>query len=246
MPGRLLPTPEPPGPSMDVISATSGPGVPARRLLRVARRVLIGLVLAYLALWATGALGILALSHWARQETPPPEGARTVRGIQHFQPVDGKLWRGSAPSRRGYVELTWRRFTTVVDLRAERVSASRRAEPRRAGLEVVRLPIRDGQTPTPAQVRRLLDVVRTAPGRVFVHCGPGVGRAGSMAAAYLVRTGQQSPAAAVRLDLAVGPPSIEQLYYGLTLTRTRASRPPVAVSVVSRLVDAPRRLWSWL
>ncbi|WP_435839803.1 hypothetical protein [Streptomyces canus] len=32
-----------------------------------------------------------------------------------------------------------------------------------------------------------------------------------MAAAYLVKTGEQSPASAVRRNLAVGPPSIEQI-----------------------------------
>ncbi|MFG3020303.1 hypothetical protein ACGFZQ_17430 [Streptomyces sp. NPDC048254] len=43
--------------------------------------------------------GVLGLSYWARQETPPPAGTRTVQGIRHFQPVDaqGLLWRGSAP-----------------------------------------------------------------------------------------------------------------------------------------------------
>ncbi|MFG3290164.1 hypothetical protein ACGF3G_15345 [Streptomyces sp. NPDC048179] len=32
-----------------------------------------------------------------------------------------------------------------------------------------------------------------------------------------VQTGQQSPGTAVRRDLAVGPPSIERIYYGLSL-----------------------------
>ncbi|WP_406215152.1 hypothetical protein [Streptomyces canus] len=44
---------------------------------------------------------------------------------------------------------------------------------------------------------------------MFVHCGAGVGRTGTMAAAYLVKTGEQS--SAVRRNLAVGPPSIEQI-----------------------------------
>ncbi|WP_368857547.1 dual specificity protein phosphatase family protein [Streptomyces sp. GbtcB6] len=106
--------------------------------------------------------------------------------------------------------------------------------------------MRDGQTPRPAQVRRFLEVVADAPGRVFVHCGAGVGRTGTMAAAYLVQSGEQSPVAAVRRNLAVGPPSIEQIYYGLSLGRDRLRQPPFPVVAVSRLVDAPRRMWSWL
>lgn len=112
-----------------------------------------------------------------------------MQGIHHFQPVDteGRLWRGAAPSRDGYRALARLGFTTVVDLRAEDLTAAQLTEPRRAGLDVTRLPIRDGQTPTPAQVRRFLDVVASAAGPVFVPNGAGVGRTGTMAAAYLVR-----------------------------------------------------------
>ncbi|WP_369257753.1 PEP/pyruvate-binding domain-containing protein [Streptomyces sp. R35] len=47
-------------------------------------------------------------------------------------------------------------------------------------------------------------------------------------------------------NLAVGPPSIEQIYYGLSLGPGRADQPPFPVVAVSRLVDAPRRMWSRL
>ncbi|MFE4963941.1 PEP/pyruvate-binding domain-containing protein [Streptomyces sp. NPDC056660] len=100
--------------------------------------------------------------------------------------------------------------------------------------------------PMAVLVQRFLGVVADAPGRVFVHCGAGVGRTGTTAAAYLVGTGQQSPGAAVRRNLAVGPPSIEQIYYGLSLGPGRMRQPPFPVVAVSRLVDAPRRLWSRL
>ncbi|MFE0137858.1 dual specificity protein phosphatase family protein [Streptomyces sp. NPDC059037] len=219
-----------------------------RRLRRVCLRVIAGCALGYLALWATGTLGILALSYWARNATAAPASTVTAPGIHHFRPVDGEglLWRGAAPSPDGYRRLAQLDFATVVDLRAEDLSAAQLAAPRRAGLDVVRLPIRDGQTPTPVQVRRFLDVVRTAHGPVFVHCGAGVGRTGTMAAAYLVRTGEGSSQAAVRRNLAVGPPSVEQIYYALRLRDDRAQQPPMPVVAVSRLVDAPRRMWSRL
>ncbi|MFB9505083.1 dual specificity protein phosphatase family protein [Streptomyces aurantiacus] len=226
---------------------TGRPRGPLRRTRRTLLRTLVALGLCYLALWATGALGIVALSYWTREQTPPPEGTRSVRGIHHFQPVDaaGDLWRGAAPSPEGYRELARLGFSAVVDLRAEDLSAAQLAGPHKAGLDVVRLPVRDGQTPTPYQVRRFLGVVGTAPGPVFVHCGAGVGRTGTMAAAYLVQAGQKSPSSAVRRNLAVGPPSIEQIYYALSLGPSRAEQPPLPVVAVSRLVDAPRRMWSW-
>lgn len=209
-------------------------------------RILLCVVFGYVAVWATCALGILAVSYWARTESSTPAGTATAQGVQHFQPVDaaGRLWRGSAPTRTGYQELANMGFTTIVDLRAEELSPSQLAAPGRAGLEVVHLPIRDGQTPKPEQVRRFLEIVSGSPGPVFVHCGAGVGRTGAMAAAYLVSTGQNSPLAAVRRNLAVGPPSIEQIYYGLHLTSGAADQPPLPVVVLSRLMDAPRRIWS--
>ncbi|WP_254400798.1 hypothetical protein [Streptomyces sp. AC555_RSS877] len=53
---------------------------------------------------------------------------------------------------------------------------------------------------------------------------------------------EQSSATAVRRNLAVGPPSIEQIYYGLNLSASKADQPPLPVVMVSRLVDAPRRI----
>ncbi|MEU6377887.1 dual specificity protein phosphatase family protein [Streptomyces sp. NPDC046909] len=228
-------------------AALPRPVLPQRPLRRRAVRILLTLVIGYAVLWAAGAGGILALSYWTRAETPAPAGTRTVQGVHNFQPVDtsGHLWRGAAPSPAGYRALAAMGFTTVVDLRAEDLSAAQLAEPTEAGLDVVRLPIRDGQTPKPEQVRRLLDVVAKSSGPVFVHCGAGVGRTGTMAAAYLVQTGEESSAQAVRRNLAVGPPSIEQIYYGLNLSRDEAAQPPLPVVAVSRLVDAPRRIASW-
>ncbi|MFF3941341.1 protein-tyrosine phosphatase family protein [Streptomyces phaeofaciens] len=233
---------------MAVLSATlPNPALRKRPLPRRALRILIALVIGYAVLWAAGAGGILALSYWAKEETPAPAGTRTVQGIHHFQPVDtdGRLWRGAAPSPAGYRALAGLGFTTVVDLRAEDLSASQLASPRDAGLNVVRLPIRDGQTPKPGQVQQLLDTVTAAPGKVFVHCGAGVGRTGTMAAAYLVKTGEQSSSSAVRRNLAVGPPSIEQIYYGLHLSKSEAEQPPLPIVALSRLVDAPRRMLTW-
>jgi len=129
--------------------------------------------------------------------------------------------------------------STIVDLRSD----SERGEAAEVidglGLELVRLPIRDGQLPTNDDVARFLQVVADAPGVVFLHCGAGVGRTGAMTAAYQLAVGGAGGPGTARQNLAVGPPSLEQIAFAASGGR----RPPVAVTALSRVLDAPRRIW---
>lgn len=220
-------------------------GVPGRTLVRRIAKILLLCLIGYGLLLACSTGGMLAVSYLARQHTGS-SGARTAAGINHFVRVDGKVWRGSAPGADGYRELADKGVRTVVDLRAEKLPAKDLAEPLQAGLKSVRLPIRDGQTPTPQQVDAFLRVVRQSPGPVFVHCGAGVGRTGTMTAAYLVRTGEADSHQAALRTLAVGPPSLEQVYYVLHVDKHHDKQPPSLVSDISRVLDAPRRIASYL
>jgi protein-tyrosine phosphatase len=98
--------------------------------------------------------------------------------------------------------------------------------------------------PSRQQVADFLEVVGESPGLVFVHCGAGVGRTGAMAAAYLVATGQASGTEAMMRNLAVGPPSLEQLTFAASLRADDVDKPPSVVVAASRVLDAPRRLWA--
>ncbi|TLS43421.1 hypothetical protein FE633_25650 [Streptomyces montanus] len=182
-------------------------------------------------------LGIHAL---ASQQTS--SGVR-MAGINHFQAVDDHLWRGSAPQQAGYRELAARGVHTVVDLRAEDLSAKALAGPEDAGMKAVRMPIRDGQTPTTQQVNHFVKAVESSSGPVFVHCGAGVGRTGAMVAAYAVRLGEATSTQAALRNLAVGPPSIEQVWYALSTNKDDdTEQPPAAIEAMSRILDAPRRI----
>ncbi len=57
------------------------------------------------------------------------------------------------------------------------------------------------------QANQFIEAVQSFEGVVLVHCGAGVGRTGTMAAAYLVRSGEATPNEALWRNLAVGPPS---------------------------------------
>ncbi|WP_067457398.1 fused DSP-PTPase phosphatase/NAD kinase-like protein [Actinomadura macra] len=218
--------------------------------MRSRRRILgwslLGGVAFYALAWTGVSLTMLGMSGSARAEESARAGLREAPGIGKFAVVDDHLWRGAAPTTDGYRWLAAQGVRTVIDLRAEHLPAEVLARPGRAGLTAVRLPLRDGQAPSPQQVGRFLSEVGRARGPVFVHCGAGVGRTGAMAAAYLVRTGQADAGTAARRSLALGPPTLEQLSFMRGLGDRRAGRPPAAVVALSRVADSPRRSWARL
>ncbi len=208
------------------------------------RRISLGLVFVV----ALGNLGILGLSMWARHrlDDGPVRVPAAVAAIHNFEAVDEVLWRGGAPSEEDLAALASAGVTTVVDLRAEDdldvASEALEAD----GLTRVAIPVRDGQAPSPAKVARFLEVVRHAQGRVYVHCGAGVGRTGTMVAAYRVAHGQSGRHALIA-NLAVGPPSLEQLAFAASLSPGgTVRRPDLVVVAASRVLDAPRRGWKVL
>lgn len=184
---------------------------------------------------------ILGSTLWFRWATPAV--AADAEGIDNLHVVDGRVLRGAAPSEEGLRDLAALGVTTVVDLRAEADLADRGALLDQLGIERFHLPIRDGQLPTEDQAGELLRIVDEADGKVFLHCGAGVGRTGALTAWYLNATGQADGTAALRHNLSVGPPSLEQIAFSVSTADGSYDRPNVGVTVVSRVLDGPRRIW---
>lgn len=193
----------------------------------------------FVAAMVLGNLTIISAHLWAR-ETTTLSTAHAPADVHNFVVVDDKVMRGSRPTEAAYRDLARAGVTTVVDLRAEDLPRPM-ALLDRLGIEIVSIPMRDGQAPTQHQVDRFMAAVQNSAGKVYVHCMAGVGRTGTMVAAYLVEERGLDPLSALRMNMAVGPPSLEQIAFA-----AETDSPNPLVVGVSRVLDAPRRIWTYV
>lgn len=102
--------------------------------------------------------------------------------------VEGRLAAMAMPWPEDYPELRRRGVTAVLSL-TDRAPAEIEA----AGFAFLALPVRDFHAPTPGQLDAAVEFIeRTVDsgGACAVHCGAGLGRTGTVAAAWLVRRGR--------------------------------------------------------
>ena len=208
------------------------------RRLRIAALVVLAATIGALL---QGNLALIAASWWARANTELDAGPK-LEGVRKLYVVDERLWRGAQPSTTGFRALAESGVTTVIDLRPSTDARKVDRELRALGMESIHLPVTDGTPPSPSQVRRVVDIVDNSQGRVFLHCGEGVGRAGTMSAAYKVTTGKASASEALRESLAIGVLTFEQVAFIRSLDRDGAHDPSVVATAVSRFLDGPRQL----
>jgi predicted protein tyrosine phosphatase len=133
---------------------------------------LTGQGLGVTVLWAT--------DHLVRIITGAP-----IRRVSQITP---QLHVGGQYRRRGWERLTARGITAVVNMRIEFDDNDAGIAPGR----YLYLPTIDDDPPTLEDLRKGVDFIAKEierGGGVYVHCGSGVGRAPTMAAAYLISTG---------------------------------------------------------
>ncbi len=131
------------------------------------------------------AQGFRVTAWWAADHA-----VRIVAGvnIRRVSQITTQLHVGGQYRRRGLARLRRRGITAVINLRLEFDDAE-------AGLAPFRylyLPTVDDQAPTLEHLAEGVAFITSelaGGGSVYIHCGSGIGRAPSLAAAYLINTG---------------------------------------------------------
>ena len=111
-------------------------------------------------------------------------GAPMVR----FSQVTPQIIVAGQYQKRGWKVLTQRGITASINMRSEFDDEAAGIAPSRH----LRLVVEDNTPPTIDQLRRGVDFIQEEierGGKVYIHCAAGIGRAPTMAAAYLVSTG---------------------------------------------------------
>ena len=156
--------------------------------------------------------GIRVTVWWAADHAVRIISGAPLRRVSQVTP---QLHVGGQYRRRGWSRMKARGITAVVNMRIE-------FDDREAGIApeaYLHLRVVDDQAPTKEQLRMgcvFISEELARDGVVYVHCGSGIGRAATMAAAYLISTGMTEHEAwalirAARPFIRPTPPQLEQI-----------------------------------
>lgn len=144
-------------------------------------------------------------------------GLSYVTGVPllRFSRVTPQLYVGPQFNARGKRALEQEGITAVVNLRTEFDDAAHGL----AFPHYCYLPTIDDDSPSPAHFQQGVDFIQTqiaAGGKVYIHCKAGVGRAPTLAAAYLIDQGDSLECAlaqikTVRPFITITPPQLAAL-----------------------------------
>jgi protein-tyrosine phosphatase len=135
--------------------------------------------------------------------------------LRRVSQITPQLHVGGQYRRRGWPSLQARGITAVVNLRTEFDDQAAGIAPSR----YLHLRVVDDQAPAVEQLRAGSAYIAeelARGGAVYVHCGSGIGRAATMAAAYLISAGRTEQDAwalirAARPFIRPTPPQLEQI-----------------------------------
>lgn len=105
--------------------------------------------------------------------------------LRNFHMVDERVLRGGQPSEKEFEELSKLSVKTVIDLRAG-VDRSEKSIVERLGIRYIHEPMSAIAEPNSRQIGKILQLLETEPGPVYIHCLRGKDRTGTVIACYRI------------------------------------------------------------
>lgn len=167
---------------------------------------------------------------WVTAWWAADHAVRIVTGapLRRVSEITPQLHVGGQYRRRGWPRMEARGITSVVNMRTEFDDLAAGIAPAR----YLHLRVVDDQAPTGEQLREGCAFIAgelAQEGVVYVHCGSGIGRAATMAAAYLISTGETEQDAwalirRARPFIRPTPPQLERIQRFATEIQEEAQR----------------------
>jgi protein tyrosine phosphatase (PTP) superfamily phosphohydrolase (DUF442 family) len=119
----------------------------------------------------------------ARDRGVPPS-----EGIGNFGKVNDGLYRGAQPDAAGIKNLAQLGIKTIINLcMTNELWKAEASEASAIGITYTNVPLKGLGRPSDAQVAKLLTLIETLPGPVFIHCQHGCDRTGTIVACYRIK-----------------------------------------------------------
>jgi protein tyrosine/serine phosphatase len=114
-------------------------------------------------------------------------GLPATDGILNFGKIDDHLYRGAQPDTDGIAHLKQMGVAMIINLRESKELWSREASAALSNsILYTNIPLEGLGKPTPQDISRILSLIDSAPGPVFIHCEHGCDRTGTVVACYRI------------------------------------------------------------
>jgi protein tyrosine phosphatase (PTP) superfamily phosphohydrolase (DUF442 family) len=186
-----------------------------------------------------GFIALTQISFWFSVEATAvfaQNSRERVRGVANFGRVTPTYFRGGEVTPEGLKNLASMGVRTVIDLREEADEKEKKAC-EQLGITYYSFPMTTEDTPDPAKIEKVVQIIREAKSPVYVHCSGGKHRTGTTCAYFRIRDQGWSAEKAWREQQAYGfgPPeehaNLFLFIYGDTpVGKKLMTAPPLASS----------------
>jgi tyrosine-protein phosphatase SIW14 len=126
-------------------------------------------------------------------------GVPASEGITNFGKISAVLYRGAQPDENGIEHLKALGVKMIINLRVPRAALkAEAAEAASNGITYTNIPLAGVGRPSDADVLKILNLIETSPGPVFIHCEHGCDRTGTIIACYRIHHDHWTAADAMR------------------------------------------------